>query len=317
MNPLLKVLIPALALSPIAGHATLLVYEGFTGYGSTLTGSVKPNANTIGLDTTANYSAGASQLSQFTVQSTGLSLGSLLTGGGALSTNSTSTAVATAKLNVAGGGYTGTLWSSYLVSFSSAQVSGTNNFAYMRSGSSSVDGSNEHFATHADSRYKTTDSTQIGVSYGAGSSSNVALGGATLATDTTYILISRFTNVGTDLSTGPGVATTWALTAAQFDAFVSAGQSESYLDSGSIGSTYTAKASVSATSGTYEFGAGTGTYISLVESGSSGTTFDELRWGSTLADVTPTMVPEPASFTVIAGFLSVGVAALRRRRPRA
>lgn len=308
MNTILKAGIALLVLAPLTGHATLLVYEGFTGYGSTLTDTA-PNANTIGLDT-ANYTAGSGQLARFTVLSSGLTFGSLLTSGGALSSSS-STAVATVRLDLSGGDHTGTLWSSYLVRFAASPASGSTNYAYLRA-LETTNATSEHFASYADSRYKSPDSTEVGVSYGAGSGSDsVALGGATLAGNTTYILISRFTNVGTPLSSeNPGVATTWALTEAQFEAFVEAGRSESYLDSGSIGSTFTAKAtSLKTTPGTYTFKKDS--YVSLLASGLAGTTLDEMRWGGTLADVTP--IPEPASLALLAGLGGLGIVAFRRR----
>ena len=82
--------------------------------------------------------------------------------------------------------------------------------------------------------------------------------------------------------------TTYALTASQFDTFILNGGTEAFLDT--LGN-YTYKVvDTSDTAGTDDFA--TGNFLNMVSVTGVGK-FDEIRYGSTLADVTPTSIPEP------------------------
>jgi PEP-CTERM motif len=54
--------------------------------------------------------------------------------------------------------------------------------------------------------------------------------------------------------------------------------------------------------------------IGLLGGGSGGATYDEIRVGTTWADVSPSAIPEPSSYAALAGGALLGAALLRRRR---
>lgn len=54
--------------------------------------------------------------------------------------------------------------------------------------------------------------------------------------------------------------------------------------------------------------------IALLGGNTGGATFDEVRVGTTWADVSPTVIPEPSSAAALAGAALLGFAAMRRRR---
>jgi hypothetical protein len=294
----------------VPASATLLVYEGFNGYtaAGTRLDAYKPNANTVGLDTNVTYyDGGGSRTANYTLDAASLSLGSLQTSGGSLKFTS-GTNVIGADLNLSSA-FTGTLWNSYLVRLTT-QGTSNGNGAVLRVGATPADSTNGYFNSFADSRAD-ANTAHVSIAYGPAGTSQPNNGTAALATNTTYIIISRFTNVGSTLSTGtPGEATLWALTESQFTAFINSGGNEAAL----AGTTVTATATQTIASGNYAFSSSQA--FGLVTVGDAGT-YDELRFGSTLADVTPTAIPEPAATAVIlgigCGFLILGCRTSRRR----
>lgn len=287
-----------LAFLPQGSDASMLLYEGFNGYSGNLS-TVTPNANTIGLNQSTAY-AGSSP-SNFTINASSLSFGSsFLTSGGSVTTP-TASSVAAGKLAIGATPFTGTLYGSYLVQFSS-KGGGAGDGALIRI-SDTAAGANDRFVTQADSR---VSSSNVALGYDA-TATNSSTG---LSTGTTYLMISRFTNVGTNIPIGGGVGTVYALTLQQYNSFVLAGGTDAYLDGATIGSgnsDVTARGTDSnSAAGTFDFA--TGRFVHFV-SVNDGSTFDEVRFGSTLADVTP--VPEPAT----CAFLGLGLAVfcLRRR----
>ena len=101
----------------------------------------------------------------------------------------------------------------------------------------------------------------------------------TLATGTTYLFVSSHTNTG---GSGGGTATTWALTAAQYDAIKSGGITEAELNAN-----HTAKAT--ATSSTLEALSGSSTVaVSHHRSANNNAvtySLDELKYAPSLADL--------------------------------
>lgn len=290
-----------------SSQATLLVYEGFNGYTAGALAGQTPNANTTGLNQTVGYYDGPLlRTANYTLQTTGLTLGSLQTSGGALKFTA-GTNVIGADLNI-GSAYTGTLWSSYLVNLTATTTS-SGNGAVIRIGDTPADSTTSHFSSWADSRASTA-SKNTAVGYGAGAttveSSNELL------TNTTYIIINRFTRVGQSISSTAGVATSWALNAGQFVTFLAVTTDrEAWLDD--VGSSFTAKAIHSTTNGgPYAFSSNES--IGIVTVGDAGV-YDELRFASSLADVT--LIPEPATTALMAGIASGVLLAMRRRRQQA
>jgi len=288
-------------VSAHGARAAVVVYEPFAyGTGSTLN-TISPNASTVGLNQAVVYSgAGADG---YTVQAASLSLGSLATQGGSVAFVG-GTKVASGTLALQNSPYTGTLYTSHLVNLS-ARGGGAADGAQVRVANNDTSGG-DRFNLQADSR---ASSTNVAVNYN-GSTSGVTNSGNSLVLDTTYLLIGRFTNVGNELTVGnPGVATVYALTAAQFESFKAGGGDDAYLDAATVGtgaSDLTARVSDAAlVTGTFNFN--TGNFYALVAVNDTGA-FDEVRYGSTVADVTP--VPEPG-LTLLA---LAGLPLLARRR---
>ncbi|MFH1496685.1 MAG: PEP-CTERM sorting domain-containing protein [Verrucomicrobiota bacterium] len=287
-------------LTALSAQATLLVYEGFHGYDLGAMEGQTPNGNTTGLDQSVGYYDGAttSRADKFSVQSAGLSLGSLQTSGGSLQFI-TGTGVIGADIDIGPTAHTGTLWGSYLVNLTS-KGSGGSDGAVLRIGSKPSESTAAHFNSWADSR---SNSANIAVGYASGT----ANGNGSLTNGTTYIIISKFTRVGQTVdTTNTGVATQWALDAGQFADFLDAGGDEAALNSVSITGVSTSTVS-SITSNAFSSSMAFG----LVTVNDTGT-FDEIRFGTDLADVTP--IPEPGSLAALAGLCSIFAFATRRRR---
>ncbi|MDF3056925.1 MAG: anchor protein [Rariglobus sp.] len=287
-----------LALATISSaHATLLVYEGFNGYTLGALAGQTPNTNTIGLDRTVGYYDGPAlfRTANYTLQSSSLSFAGLQTSGGSLNF-SAGTNVIGADIDIATP-FTGTLWSSYLVRLSTKSTGLSGDGATIRIGTTPSDSSTtNHFNSWADSR---SSSTNVAVGYGSTGTN----GTGTLALNTTYIVINRFTNVG---NASGGTATLWALTVAQYNTFRLNGGDEAALG----GTTVTATASNTLT-GTFVFSSTQAVGIVTVNDAGA---YDELRFGSTLADVTP--IPEPATSAALLGLACGLVLAARRRLHR-
>lgn len=273
-------------------RAALLLYEGFNGYGSgTLVGQT--TANDTGV--TGTFSGTGT----VTYASTGLAFGSLQTSGGAATATagSGSTSSLSFNPNVSD---TGTLWSSYLVSASA--ISGNVAVSTGTSANLATSAVLGGISGYSQIRYGT-----------ATGSSSAGNGSSALAINTTYLVLTEWTNVGTALGTGSsaGTAQYWVLTLAQFNSFVAAGMSSGYLTAAAIGTAandvYASHTSISMTSGTYGFDSTTPVTLS---SQNESATFDEVRYGTTLADVLP--VPESPLAPLLGAAALLPL--LRRRR---
>jgi len=273
-----------------ASWGSLLLYEGFDYTAGSTLNNITPNASTVGLNKTVAYAGNGA--SNYTVQASSLSLGSLQVSGGAIQT-AAATSVAAGKMSAAS--YSGTLWSSYLVSLSSTGTAASDG-AVVRLSNDTTNGA-ERFNAYADNRLSTGgNAAKLGLSYNA--ANNATVGSTGLDLNTTYIIISSYSNVGSSVAAGTGTARLWALSASQFGSFVAAGRTEAYLTSASVGmgaSQVTgAIANTNSAASTYTFASGN--YADFVSVNDT-TTFDELRYGSTLLDVTP--VPEPVALALL------------------
>ncbi len=202
-----------LAASFVPSQAALLVYEGFNYTTGSALNTITPNASTTGLDKTTAY--GGSGVANYTVQS-GLTFGSLTTTGGSISSAAGVTAVGAVKLSLTS--YVGTLWSSYLVNFSSVSNAAVGNGALTRV-SNDASNNGERFNSYADSRIPSgSPTTNLGIAYNA--ASNITVGTTSLSLNTTYILISKYTNVGSAINSGTGTGTLYALSLSQFNSFI-------------------------------------------------------------------------------------------------
>lgn len=288
-------LLSAILLTFVAPtQAALLVYEGFNGY----TAGVLSNqsvTNTTGL--TGSYSATGGPIS---ASSTGLTFSNLQTSGGS-ALNATNTGSA---IGVTMGGFssvTGSLYSSQLVS-----LTGSNNgILYTRI--NTVPSSTLWFVSAANLN------AHVAAGYDSGSSES----SVSLAMNTTYILLQEYTNVGTALGGGTtGVATIWALTNAQYTNFKLSGLTTAALNSASVGGlagNVTARVSDSWSAGTFTFAPGNAFQFNLTGATTgSGYTLDEVRYGTTLADVTP--IPEPGSCILVGMGMAATLYISRRRR---
>ena len=221
--PVLAAFGATLASSP----ASLLLYEGFD-YGvadATSINGVASNATgTQGawaVNNTIPSGGGASS----TYRTSGLTFGSSFqTSAGALRLSATysgqnAASAATVQLNTTA---TGTVWSSYLGSFTTISlVNGGSLLAGIGSSALPVDSNSMNFKSGLISNAAATD-RKLANGYDPG----VSTVNFNLATGTTYLFISKYTNVGTALSAGTtGVGTTWALTQAQYETWLAGGAS--------------------------------------------------------------------------------------------
>ena len=265
-------------------QAGVLAYEKF-GYalanGANLNGVA---TNAPGL--TGNYTVTALGGGTSTFQTAGLTFSPnfLPCSGGAVLCSVTG-ANNYARLGVAlnAGTVTGTVYTSYLANFSTlGTVAGPIASSHLNSTTGGTDATCWFRSDVAAS----VTLKRPGVGYDA---TEAAATTGNLVSGTTYLVVSKFTNVGSALSAGsPGVATTWVFTQAAYDNWYYAGALESQL--GTYAS-FTAAESV--TSGTFTFN--NTRFAQLVAGTGAGAaeavTFDELRYGTELVDVVKAITP--------------------------
>ena len=302
-------------LSGLATHAhgALLVYEGFNYSGSVSNGASMGGVTSSALGLTGNYAVTNSNSASSVYNTSGLSFGSNFysSTGGALQGNGPvgGSAIAGVAINATSG--SSTLWNSYLFNFSSlaSNVDGSAVSILRLNTSAGGTGTTSWFSANPEASNGAL--AKPGVAYD--STVTNYTGAFTLATNTTYLAVARYTNVGTALSAGsPGTASLWIFTQSGYDNWVTNGASEANL------SVYaSATVSDSATTGTFSFSSGSflqlGTYGGTI--GIDGTPqnlrTDEIRFGTTLYDV---VVPEPSISLLVLG--AGGFLLIFRKRPR-
>lgn len=305
----------AIAGAMSTSRANILVAEGFdyAVANNTNMNGVAENGSGLQGNWTVTNTFTTSGVASSLYQTTGLSFGSIYgnTTGGALRQTTTFQAtnaqsVATVQLSLATP-VTGELWGSYLVNYSA--ISNASGGFALEGISTSATGASTYFASAMLSNTPIT-SRQLQVAYDTTLTSSSAA--IAFQTNTTYIYISKYTNVGTTLTGGgPGVATTWVMSQAQYETWVAGGATEGTLTANSL-----ATRTESVTSGQFNFDSNG--YLTLKTdapnfNGNSVTaTYDEVLYGTSLNDVYKA-IPEPSATALLFG-AGVSVFLFRRKR---
>lgn len=290
-------------VSGSSSQAALLVYEGFDGY---TTGSItgkNVSANTIGLS--GSWQTSGSPPHQ--VIETGLTFNGLVTRGGALSFSSSVTRLTGVALtpSLAAGA---TLYSSYLVNLSTlgSGDSGVGTRIHPSSATGSGGTGGAYFSSFADTRPSANPAIAYSDKFDP---DNTITGSSALKENETFLIISIFTNVG---GTGTGNAYLYALNQNQFTHLLAVTDLETYLSSTSVGQgdtqIWATAQDLNVSVGSYSFNSSD--YFQILSLGGTLGVIDEIRYGTTLADVLS--VPEPSRM-LLAGLGLFGVLMCHRR----
>jgi MYXO-CTERM domain-containing protein len=310
-------ILPLAALSAAfaATASAQLVHESFSGYSA---GSINGQA-ALGTGLSGNWSAGRLAGTTGTLDATytptGLAFGSSFQSSGGALVLDISSATASNNAVVAGvstaaslGTFAGTLYSSHLVQAAfTPNNSGT--FGSRINTTIGGGGGTSRFQISGDAG---TGTTTPGTDY---IGNNTANGGNSLVSGQTFLVVGRFTAVG---DSGGGTATQWVFSQAQYENWVAAGADEAALASRSVSTTadgiWARNNNTDATQANFVGGSSTFAQFFLLSGTTNAVsvTFDELRYGASLASVTP--IPEPSAFAALAGLSALGLAASRRRR---
>ncbi len=316
----MKNLIPQFILAAVlagfsstpSAHATLLAYEGFTGYtaGQQLAGKAV-GSSAYGVSGTVG---GIGQSNDYYASSNGLTFGSMpVSAGSALYTDNSGVA-AGLTYNYSGASVTGTVYTSFLLNISSGITTASSSGLRINT-SQNASGSTAFFQSYGDTSSSTVPGNAYGLNASQVNSSSPATTAGSLSLNTTYLVVGIFTNTGTSLSAGnAGIGTTYVLTLDQYIYFnAHGGITTSALAGATVGAsgnnTVYSAVSSSVTSGAYTLQTGGGIQFAIGNAQVSQTVyFDEMRVGTSLSDVVP--VPEPSSVALVLGGLSLLV--LRR-----
>lgn len=301
-NPSRKVssalrMLAVLSISAPFSQGALLVYEGFTGYGTGELNGKEVSSASIGLS--GNWD-GSFYTNRHQLTESGLTFSGLATSGGALTTGA-DVRLSGIAMNHAGVTPGNTLYSSYLVNLSGATTSGSG--LLTRINGTSTTQSSGYFNAFADGRAGTQAATGYDSTFDP---SNHSANSSVIPTGQTFIVISSFTNVA---SSSGGTASLYVLSQAQFLNLRNIGLSN--LATLTVGQGATeAWATASASSASFN-GSFDSTDFLHILSLSSSSTIDEIRYGTTLESVLP--VPEPSGVAV-AGIAILGMIGRRRRK---
>ena len=286
-------LLAVLAATVPHSSADLVAYQSFNGYaagplpGQTV-GTMAQGLDPAGIITSAGTGANANVF-----ETTGLTFSNLVTAGGSGLYSDLTGRPSYIGFAYTGPAVTGTLYSSYLVKIVTPQT--LNSGIPLRvNATATTGGAGAYFQTFADC----VGSTFTGSQYEGNNLYTAS--STTLATGTDYVVIGRFTRVGMQLSVeNPGRATTFVLSAAQFDFFKDEGFTEAELDGALIGTgpanVISRVSDAPVTTGTFTLTSGNGIQFGAGNGAASQTVaYDEFRFGTTLDDVLPqTSEPEP------------------------
>lgn len=289
-----------LATLAAVAPGAVLVYDGFEyGLGQQLSftgtgGEANPSpvwAGGIGFDDNSPWGIGSTSGTGTHLATIvpNLSFSSLVTAGNAVNLDApgADSVLLSRPLNVSL--TTGTLWGSYLYRPTIAT-----NVAVARLNSLQFTGATTAKFQNCGA---VSGKTFGGVAGGPGLATNAD--GPVLASGNTYLLIAKFDNLGQT-----GLATWWALSEANFTSLVSAGISEANLSlycTDTVTATGQASQTLTASDFLHLY-----TYSGV-------NIYDEVRFGTSLADVAP-IVPEPATLTLLA--MGLGGVLAYARKPR-
>jgi len=290
--------------------ATVLVYEGFTGYGNN--GDNMGSKAVTGTGLTGSYATGGN--GAIVYNTSGLAFSNLATSGGSISQINNNTGSFIGASLAAGAATTGTLYASYLVRFSATPTVSPTTSAQVGVNSTTTGvGANRYFNIMADSG--AANNVNPGFGYGFNATAETAP--LSLSANTTYMVLAEIQNVG--INTTNGVGTVWVLTESQYDTFKVGGFSTAALNSAAVGtgatdvnSRYTSAAPAS---GTFLFDQTRALQFSLTPLATSTSTMDEIRFGTTIGDVTLQAVPENSSSVLLLG-AGLALCAVRKRRSK-
>lgn len=302
---------------PMEAKSALLAYEGYNGYtaGQLLAGK-NVSASTIGVSGTIG---GIGQANDYAAHATGLTFGDMqVSGGSAVYTDGAGVA-AGLTYNYSGASVSGTLYTSFLLNIASGiTVASTSGLRINTSQNAS--GATAYFQSYGDTSSSTTPGNAYGLNSSQAASSTPATTAGNLTIGTTYLVVGIFTNTNTPLSVGtPGLGTTYVLTLDQYNYFnANGGLTDAALNNASVGAsgnnTVFSAISSSVTTGSFGLNTNGGIQFAVGNAQVSQTVyFDEMRIGTTLADVIA--VPEPSALILaLAGIGGLVVARAKSRR---
>lgn len=299
-------------LAAATGASGATIYDGF----DYPTGALNAQTGTgDGFNAGANW--GGSSSAGYTVAASGLTFGSLATSGRAVTVSTVTGQTVGRQLGTT---LTGDVFASFLFNFTARPAGAVDNFTEVRlhtsqGGSGTTAG--VHFRMEPD-QHNSAATPRPAISYEGVNSTAPAVGTSTPALSTTYIYLAKFTNVGSAVAVGnTASAAMWILTQAQFENFRGDGLTEAELNAANVGSgagdVFDRVSDITIeTAGT--FSVNSSNFLQMATLGTTGNTttitYDELRMGTSLDDVTP--VPEPGM--ALLGVCIAGMLWRRRRR---
>lgn len=283
-----------LALLHSLAAGDVYLYEGFAGYVSGQLPGQTISSLAVGLDTTTSIIGGGTAAVN-TLEAVGLELGSLQVSGGRALYSSPTGAASYTGFRYNGPEVTGTLYSSFLTRIETSQNNASSVGLRVNTLNNSS-GASSYFYTFAD----TAAGTRTGIQYENAAAGTVS-STQTLPLNAVHVIIGRFTRVGQSLTLEtPGLATTYVLTATQFDYFKAGGFTDAELDNAPIGTgameVFSRVSDAAVTSGNFNtLTSGRGIQFGVGNAGMNQTvSYDEIRFGSSLDAVLPLQVPSSA-----------------------
>ena len=272
----------------------LYLYEGFAGYASGQLPGQAISSLAVGLDTTTSIIGGGTAAVN-SLGAVGLELGNLQVSGGRALYSSPTGAASYIGFRYNGPEVTGTFYSSFLTRIETSQ-NNASSVGLRVNTLNNASGASSYFYTFAD----TAAGTRTGIQYENAAAGTVS-SSQTLPLNEVYAVIGRFTRVGLALSPQtPGLATTFVLTATQFDHFKAGGFIDEELDNAPIGTgtmeVFSRVSDAAVTSGSFNIlSSGRGIQFGVGNAGANQTvSYDEIRMGSSLDAVLPLQVSSSA-----------------------